>query len=54
MGSQIAYTVSFACGWALRMCCRTQLAPIAQMLQVGEASRIKRGSPERVLKSERS
>src|SRR6266699_301671 len=54
IGSQIAYTVSFACGWALRMCVRTQLAPSAQTLQVGEASRIRRGSPERVLNSERS
>ena len=33
---------------------RTQLAPSAQTLQVGEASRIRRGSPERVLNSERS
>src|ERR671934_2053169 len=54
IGSQIAYTVSLACGWALRMCVRTQLAPSAQTLQVGETSRIRRGSPERVLKSERS
>src|SRR6266511_1153281 len=54
IGSQIAYTVSFACGWALRMCVRTQLAPSAQTLQVGEASRISRGSPERVLNRERS
>src|SRR5579884_4086097 len=36
------------------MCCRTQLAPIAQTLQVGETSRISRGSPELVLKSERN
>src|SRR5438045_69894 len=36
------------------MCVRTQLAPIWQTLQVGEASRINRGSPERVLNSERS
>src|SRR6266545_2521642 len=36
------------------MCVRTQLAPSAQTLQVGEASRIRRGSPERVLNSERS
>ena len=36
------------------MCVRTQLAPIWQTLQVGEASRISRGSPERVLNSERS
>src|SRR5205814_3837433 len=54
IGSQIAYTVSFAFGWALRMCVRTQLAPSAQTLQVGEASTIRRGSPERVLNSERS
>ena len=38
----------------MRMCVRTQLAPIWQTLQVGEASRISRGSPERVLNSERS
>src|SRR5919197_1728243 len=31
-----------------------QLAPSAQTLQVGEASRIRRGSSERVLNSERS
>src|SRR5918911_1289421 len=36
------------------MCVRTQLAPSAQTLQVGETSRIRRGSPERVLNSERS
>ena len=36
------------------MCVRTQLAPIWQTLQVGEASRISRGAPERVLNSERS
>src|SRR5207249_2017822 len=54
IGSQIAYTVSLAFGWALRMCCRTQLVPIAQTLQVGEASRISRGSPERVLNNDRS
>src|SRR6266542_1295799 len=36
------------------MCVRTQLAPSWQTLQVGEASRINRGSPERVLNSERS
>src|SRR6266545_608253 len=54
IGSQIAYTVSFACGWALRMCVRTQLAPSAQTLQVGEASRISRGWLERALNSERS
>src|SRR6266568_3409113 len=36
------------------MCARTQLAPSWQTLQVGEASRISRGSPERVLKNERS
>src|SRR5437867_10177011 len=54
IGSQIAYTVSFACGWASRMCVRTQLAPSAQTLQVGERSRIRRGSCERVLNSERS
>src|SRR5919204_6504865 len=36
------------------MCVRTQLAPSAQTLQVGETSTISRGSLERVLKSERS
>src|SRR2546425_10820265 len=36
------------------MCVRTQLAPSWQTLQVGEASRIRRGSPERALNSERS
>src|SRR5438132_921212 len=36
------------------MCVRTQLAPSWQTLQVGEASRISRGSPERVLNSDRS
>src|SRR5438093_8407232 len=36
------------------MCVRTQLAPNWQTLQVGEASRISRGSPERVLNNERS
>src|SRR6266545_4361460 len=36
------------------MCVRTQLAPNWQTLQVGEASRISRGSPERVLNNDRS
>jgi hypothetical protein len=36
------------------MCVRTQLAPSAQTLQVGEASKISRGSPERVLNNDRS
>jgi hypothetical protein len=36
------------------MCVRTQLAPSWQTLQVGEASRVSRGSPERVLNSDRS
>src|SRR5436309_16114378 len=36
------------------MCVRTQLAPSWQTLQVGEASRISRGSPERVLNSDRN
>ncbi len=36
------------------MCVRTQLAPSAQTLQVGETSRISRGSRERVLNNERS
>src|SRR5947209_15266558 len=34
------------------MCVRTQLAPSWQTLQVGEASRISRGSPERVLNND--
>src|SRR2546429_9363699 len=36
------------------MCVRTQLAPNWQTLQVGETSRISRGSPERVLNNDRS
>jgi hypothetical protein len=43
IGSQIANTVSFAFGWVLWMCVRTQLAPRRQTLQVGLTSTISRG-----------
>src|SRR5439155_12854137 len=54
MGSQRTIMRSFACGWAVRMCCRTQLAPMRQVGQVGATRTTSVGSRDAELKMLRS
>src|SRR5262245_37110342 len=50
MGSQTAYTRTFACGFFARISFCTQLAPARQTAQVGDSRRTSRVDPESWLK----